>query len=238
MVIPVRIRDFRQEQMGAALVYFPVVGLLIGLFLALVSSVLILFGLPQVTVSIAVVVALAAVTGGMHLDGVADTADAFFSGKNKDEMLAIMRDPRVGALGVVSICCVLLSKVGLVNAFPAARSMYPLILMGVLSRWSLVMAMFIFPYARREGRASSFMQGMSPARFWIATVTALVCAVMIGKMQGACCMAVTAVSTYIAGRRIQKKIGGITGDTLGAVCEMNEIIILFSAVVTNAFLYR
>ncbi len=230
-IAPVRVGGFYPGLMGPALVYFPAAGLLIGLVLIILSSALTFAGLPQLTVGIAVVTASVIMSGGLHLDGVCDTADAFWSRTGRDRMLAIMRDPHAGALGVVSVVCVILLKLGLVYAVPPAQRFYPLVLMPVLSRWSLVGAMFVFPYARAQGRASHFTAGMTPGRFRMATLAALVCAAMIGQAAGVCLMVVTAASTYVMGRLIRARIGGMTGDTLGAVCELNEIVILASSLV-------
>lgn len=232
-IIPARIGSARPEDMGAALVYFPVIGLFLGLLLVVVSSVCTMLALPQLTVSIIVVTALIMCTGGMHLDGAADTADAFFSGKKRDDMLLIMRDPHIGALAAVSIVCVILLKVSAVYALSPSARIPALVLCAVISRWSLVMSLFLFPYARAEGKAGIFVKRDNQPRFLIATLITLLYAFFFSGARGIAYCALAGIVTHWCGRVSCARIGGITGDTLGAVCEIVEIVVLYAAVLLS-----
>ena len=139
-VIPLKIRDVNERKLADALIYFPLAGLLIGLILAGLSTALFSLHFYEFTVAVVLVVALAAITGGMHLDGLSDTFDALAGGKDKEKRLEIMRDSHAGAMGVISIVCVLLLKAALIFSLRPQDYLPALILMCILSRWSMVEA--------------------------------------------------------------------------------------------------
>lgn len=225
-VLPLKAKQARGTRMCGALIYFPLAGLLIGLCLwaaLLLSSEL---GLSEATVNIALVVLLAAITGGIHLDGLSDTADAFLSGKTKEEMLAIMRDPHVGVMGVLAVIADLSLKVGLLFSVKVPLKPAGLLLACVLSRWAAVWAIYLFPYARLEGKARGFFEGMGPKVLLLSTCIALTCTCAIWRLEGLMALLIVAGCTYLAGRAFVSRFGGITGDTLGAIVEMNELVVL------------
>ncbi|MFA5403215.1 MAG: adenosylcobinamide-GDP ribazoletransferase, partial [Candidatus Omnitrophota bacterium] len=100
-VIPLKIKGVTEEKLARATLYFPLVGLLIGLVLFQINLGLFILNFPSFTISIILIVFLAGLTGGLHLDGLSDSADAFLSGRSKEEMLNIMRDPHSGVMGVL-----------------------------------------------------------------------------------------------------------------------------------------
>jgi len=227
-IIPVKFSRVSEKEIANAMIYFPLAGLLLGLILTGENYFLLFLNFPQLTISIILVVSLVALTGGMHLDGLSDTADAFLSGRPKEEILKIMRDPHLGVMGILGLISVILLKIGLLYSVAGSIKTSALLLMCVLSRWSAVFAMFLFPYARNEGKAKAFIQGMNLKIFILSTIIALVCAFMIWQLKGLFIITIVATSAYITGKFINNKIGGITGDTLGAINELTEVIILFS----------
>ena len=150
------VKDAGEKNMAYAAAYFPLVGLLLGAILVLVNALLGVLNIPLMTANIILVVALLIITGGMHLDGLSDTADALLSGKSKDEMLSIMRDPHIGVMGTISIISILFLKITFLFSINPSLIPTALILICVLSRWSLVFSLFLFPYARQEGKAKVF----------------------------------------------------------------------------------
>ena len=225
-VIPLRIKKISEQNLAKATLYFPLAGLLIGLVLSEINLGLFILNLPSFTVSIILIVSLIGLTGGMHLDGLSDSADAFFSGKPKEEMLRVMRDPHIGVMGVLSIICVILLKVSLLESVSAPEKAGALLLMCVLSRWSAVLAMFLFPYARQEGKAGVFIRGMTLKIFLISLISAVIFSFIIWQVKGMILLIIVSGCAYLAGRFTSKKIGGITGDTLGATIELTEIVTL------------
>jgi adenosylcobinamide-GDP ribazoletransferase len=227
-IIPLRIKEVSEKNLATAMIYFPFVGLILGALLALINTLLIILHLPALAISIILVVALIAMTGGVHLDGLADTADAFLSGKPKEEMLKIMRDSHIGVMGVLSLVSTILLKVGLFYSVNTSLKINALILMCILSRWSAVWMMFLFPYARQEGKARVFMEGMSAKIFILSTITAVFLAFLAWQIKGLLVLLIISGCTYLWGKIISRKINGITGDTIGAGIELSEIITLFA----------
>ena len=148
--------DIKEKDFGASLLYFPLVGLLIGLILAL--SAFLLFPLPGIIKGATILIISIIITGGIHLDGFADTCDGFYGNKPKEKILEIMKDSHIGAMGVIGIVSLLLLKFSLIASFNERLLWKALILMVVFSRWVQVMACFSASYARQEGKAKYFLE--------------------------------------------------------------------------------
>ncbi|MCH8930772.1 MAG: adenosylcobinamide-GDP ribazoletransferase, partial [Proteobacteria bacterium] len=112
--------------------------------------------LPIEAVAVVLIVALVLITGGLHLEGLADACDGLFGGHTRDERLAIMRDPRVGVYGVLGLVAVLGLKWAGLQSLPSTVRVEALLLAPTLSRWSMVVAIAAFPYARTEGLGRDF----------------------------------------------------------------------------------
>ncbi len=225
-ILPVKIRTLPGETVSRSLASFPLVGLLLGAALCLIHSLSSFIGLPALSRDIILVISLAILTAAIHLDGLADTADGFLSGKNKEEILTIMKDPHIGVMGVVSIVSVLCLKIAFLYSIAPDSKPTALILMCLLSRWALVWNLFLFPYARKEGKAKLFFNGVTPAIVIKAALLALTLALIIDRLKGLLLFLIITIFTYYLGSFFSRKIDGITGDTLGAVSEISEISVL------------
>jgi len=226
-VLPLKIRKFSEKKMASSMIFFPVSGLFLGLFLSGIGRLLLMLNFSPLALSIILVVALVILTGGMHLDGLSDTADAFFSGRPREEMLEIMRDSHIGVMGVLSLVSVMLLKIGFLFSVSAALKTTALLLMCVLSRWSAVLAMFLFEYARMEGKAKVFIRGINLKVFLSSLAMVILLAFAIWRLKGLLVLAIVAGCAYLLGSFSRRKIGGITGDTLGATIELTETVVLF-----------
>ncbi|MFA5096953.1 MAG: adenosylcobinamide-GDP ribazoletransferase [Candidatus Omnitrophota bacterium] len=226
-VIPLRIKDVDERKISRAAGYFPLVGLLLGLILVGINSCLSILHFPGFAAAIILIVSLAVITGGMHLDGLADTADAFLSGKAKDEMLVIMRDPHIGVMGVLSIVAALLIKAALLYSISAPLKIIALLLMCVLSRWGAVLAMSLFPYARKDGKAGVYIRGMNRGILIFALITTLFFSFLIWQFKGVFALLAISGCVYLGAGFSRRKIDGITGDILGAGIELAEVVVLF-----------
>lgn len=234
-ITPLKIRNVDERKLANSLIYFPLAGLLIGMVLAGLCSVLFALHFYELTVAVVLAVALAIITGGIHLDGLSDTFDALAGGKDKEKRLEIMRDSHSGAMGVISIVCALLLKAAFIFSLRPQHRPAGLILMCVLSRWSMVEAMFFFPYARSEGKAKIFTNNINRKIFLLATGICLVLAVLIWQAKGLFLFVIAGFGAWLFSKLISRKIGGITGDTLGALCELNELAVLLSILILNAW---
>lgn len=235
-IAPIRIKKIMPGEMARAAAYFPVVGLLLGLVLCTANHLLSLARLDPFASNIILVVLLIVLTGGLHLDGLSDTSDAIFSGKGKADMLAIMRDSHVGVMGVLAIVSILMLKVAFLSSILLNTKGIAIVLMCVLARWSISFSVFAFPYARDDGKAKPFIDGMNKGIFFVSTLIALVIVFIIWKAAGPVILGITAALAYLANSFIKKKLGGITGDTIGAVNELAEAAVLFGVVILQRIL--
>jgi len=226
-------REASPEELGRSLVYFPVVGIIIGLILAGLSWLLGLI-LPLAVVNVLLIVCLAVISGALHLDGFVDTCDGIAGHKTIETRWQVMRDSRAGGFGIAGVCLLLLVKYISLNNVPEPLLMATLVLMPVISRWAMVYALFAYPYARPSGLGKVFKQEANWQRFVIATIITL--AVVMGLthwpnitysylaglvIMGGTWVIVTAVAVYL-----KHKFAGLTGDTYGAINEVAEVCVL------------
>lgn len=223
-VVPLgrRGRTLNGEVGGRSLAAFPLVGFALGAALAAFSLAAGLLFPHTLVVTLAVLL-LAWLSGGLHLDGVADTADAC-GARSREDALRIMKGSTIGAYGSLALFSVLGLKIAGLAALPARALAPALLAMPVLGRWAQVHATVGRTYAREQGTAKSFVEGASRAAWWVATVTALVIAVAAMGPSGLAAAGVVwvAVSRYV--RWVTAWLGGVTGDTIGAAGEGAEVI--------------
>jgi len=217
---------YEEKDFPRSLVFFPVVGLILGGLLFLVFQVLSDMKIDGFLINILLVFILILATGGLHLDGLADTVDALASGKSKEEMLRIMRESHIGTMGVLSLILVILGKLALLQAITPYFKKTGLIFSCFLSRYSLVCLIYFFPYARAEGKARLFFEGINSKIFFVTTLVTVSVAVLLCRLQGLIIFAGVFGFIMCAGLYIKKRIGGQTGDTLGALSELTEVLVL------------
>jgi adenosylcobinamide-GDP ribazoletransferase len=219
------------EVASLSLVYFPLVGLLLGAMLLGIYYALMLV-LPSPVVFALIVIALAVVTGGHHLDGLMDSLDGVFGGQSKEEKLAIMRDSKVGAFGVAGVILLLLLKYVSLTSAPLLPA---LLLMPTLGRWAMLNAIFFFPYARPDGMGLPFKRGANWQRLTIATILPVVAALAILRWKGLVLLVVLWLIVFGIARFVQHRLGGLTGDNYGAINEIAEVATLILIVLISRF---
>ena len=205
--------------------YFPAVGIIIGCFLA---GVYIIFSkvFPGTVVSAIIIASLIWLTRGFHLDGFMDTVDGLFGGVNKDDALRIMKDTRAGSFGIIAVFSLLLLKFTLLLEL-TGKEIFPLILvlMPALGRWSMVCTMPFYPYQREKGTAS-FTKFVGKNEALISSAVMLVFAAGLLRVEGLILILYTFIFMLLISTYISSKIGGMTGDTYGAVNEITEVLVL------------
>jgi len=182
--------------------------------------------LPSALVDVLLVVSLVAISGAFHLDGFVDTCDGMAGHKTVEERWRVMGDSRVGAFGIIGVCCLLLVKYVSLSNVPESWLVETLVLMPVVSRWAMVYAVFAYPYAKPSGLGKAFKQGASWPRFVIATVITLVVAVILAQLTGFIIMLAVWVIVVAMAAYLKGKFGGLTGDTYGAINEVAEVCLL------------
>ncbi len=225
-ILPVsRWRKASETDLASGVPWFPVIGLAIGISAALIYTAL-RFVLPVLPSAVLVTLFLIAASGGLHMDGLADTADGFFSARKRERILEIMRDSRIGTMGVLAVAGVLLLKIALLISTAPDLLWRVFLFMPLAGRTSLLVQMALLSYARGEsggGSATAFSRPGAPAALGGAALLLLsgsLAAGWTGLLSGVASLLAAALFCIY----VRKKIGGYTGDTLGAGCELVEIV--------------
>jgi len=225
-IIPVPGRVGTGEiNMAGSLPFFPIIGLLIGMIAVGLSHGL-WFLFPPLPAAVLMVIFLAAVSGGLHMDGFCDTADGFFSSRPRERILEIMRDSRVGAMGVMAIVFIVVLKVAALELHDVKNIGAVVLLMPLAGRCALLVQMAILPYARPAGGLATLFYTRSSklSALWGAGLLLGIGAIAAGAAGFAAAGISLAVIFLFAGY-CRLKIGGATGDTLGAGCELAETVV-------------
>ncbi|WP_457574735.1 adenosylcobinamide-GDP ribazoletransferase [Desulfolithobacter sp.] len=213
-----------EEELAGSVGSFPLIGLLLGLICAGGAWVLWLV-LPSLPAAACLTLLLLALSGGLHLDGLADTADGFFSARpDRTQILAIMRDSRIGAMGVIALIMLLLLKTAALATLDRPGVLAASLLLPLVGRSAIVLMMALLPYARPEGGLGGLFYTSHSRRsaIWALGFAALV-TLLVAGMAGLAVLGVTMGCMYLFGGYCRRKIGGATGDTLGAACELAEL---------------
>jgi adenosylcobinamide-GDP ribazoletransferase len=230
-ILPVPQVDLPPAQLTRAIALFPLVGTLLGALLGALGLLLDRV-LPAGPTAALLLAAGAIVTGGLHLDGLIDTADAF-GGKTPEQRLAIMRDSRVGAFGVIAGALVILAQFACLSALTGFARLVALILGFTLSRWAMLLALGLFPAARPEGLGAAFHAAATGATLIVGTLIAVAVALAFREL-GLVALVVGAAVTLGCGRLLARRLGGLTGDACGALAAATETAALFVAVAMGA----
>ena len=213
--------------MGRSTAYFPVVGLIIGAIL-LGLHYLLTFLLPGVIVNALLLAALVLMSGGLHLDGLADTIDGLAGHRTPERRLEIMHDSRIGGIGAVGLFLFLIIEFVTLNSIPYKWLPFTLLLAPAVSRWTMIAAIFTYPYARPEGLGKAFKQGVSWIELLIASLVALALAAILFQIAGLVILATVFIIINGAALFFKRRLGGLTGDTYGAVNEIALITVLLT----------
>ena len=233
--IPVTV-DFTAERFVQGMKWMPLVGLLAGLPAA-AGFLLADWLLGREMAAIAAVILLIVVTGGLHLDGIADTADGLFCYRSRERMLEIMRDSTLGANGVIAIVLAILVKYILLHAIPGDGGVPALLIAPLLGRMALTWHSAVARYAREERGIGDFVNQTGLAQASAATLLSLVLVtaiLLLGGMQPSLVPLVVGILhlpsiglAVLFAAYLSWRLGGITGDTIGATIELAELLSFF-----------
>ncbi|WP_334073736.1 adenosylcobinamide-GDP ribazoletransferase [Paenibacillus sp. A14] len=240
--------DFTPELLKRSVKHYPLVGAAIGLSVSL-GGALSVQVLPAFPAAVLALILWVWLTGGLHLDGWMDSADALLSYRSREKMLEIMKDSRVGAMGVLACVLLLLLKASLLTSLLTAGPLSAgaaLLTAPVWSRWFMAWAMSKWPTAREGEGLAGLFRGLdarvaAQAGIYALMLTAVglgLAAVLPGAGPGvlqlgiyfAAAPVLTAAAGSLAAGKICSKLGGMTGDTYGALNEGLEVLLLVLAV--------
>ncbi len=234
-IIPVSWRaEDDPRQFNKCLLFFPVIGMLIGAMGYLCAHVALLF-FPQQVVAVFSLFYLAFISGCLHLDGLADSADGLLSARPREDCLRIMKDSRSGAMGLIVVVCVMLAKYSALSSIPPEKLCLAVFFMPLAGRSAILFSMSRLQYAREEGGLGQLFYSDSSK---IAALGALLLLILLLAVLSPSQLVITLVAVLLVNllfsRWCRLQLGGATGDTLGAVCELTEMIvaIAFSATLT------
>jgi adenosylcobinamide-GDP ribazoletransferase len=223
-------RPFTEAELGRAVGYFPLVGVLIGLFLVAVDRLLVFFFPLSVTAAL-VLTAWSLCTGALHLDGFLDSCDGLFGGRTPEDRLRILRDERVGAFAVIGGVLLLLVKFQGLAAIQN-RSV-ALCLAPVLGRWGMAAAVVVFPYARAEGLGRTLKNQAGMAQVLLASALTAAVAWFSAGPFGILLLFLSGALMFLIVRFVLARLPGLTGDLYGALCELLEVLVLLGFVINE-----
>lgn len=228
---------FEQAWLNHASRYFPLVGLVVGIIAAAVYALAALW-LPAPVAAVLSTAATIYITGAFHEDGFADTCDGLGGGMTRERALEIMKDSRVGAYGAIGIVCMLAAKLTALATLPPVSAIAALLLAHPLSRLAATSLIWKMDYARAEGKAKPLAVRMTNKEFLIAVLTVLLPAaalLLYDALDLAALAAALLATTLAAGwlaRKFAHRLGGYTGDCLGAVQQLAEAAIYIAILAT------
>ena len=226
---------FDSDSLGKSMRFFPVVGMVMGIILFGFFWAFSYFIYSPMVMAVLLVIVEVVLTGGLHLDGLADTFDGIFSYRSKQKMLDIMKDSRLGTNGGLVLILYFILKVALLVELDTQLGLpmgVTLLLTPAFARVNSVVNCASAPYARGTGMGKTFVDNTNGVGVVVATLITLIYGIILCHLfflpyviLGI--IPVIMLLGYIFAKLMTRKIGGITGDTLGAVVELSEILVMF-----------
>jgi adenosylcobinamide-GDP ribazoletransferase len=217
------------EALGASMVYYPLVGLGLGLLL---WGLALLFGLllPPAVVCVLLLAASLLLTGGLHIDGLSDLIDGISGSYTREDALRIFKDPHVGSMAVAGVSLLLLLKYTCLQTLSSSALGPTLVLMTTLSRYAMVQLACFSRYARATGGLGEpFVRGIRHRHYLCALGLTLVLVFGVGGWRGLGLGSAVGLATLGMQCYTRSRLGGITGDVLGAMNELSEALVLLLA---------
>ncbi len=228
--LPISRVAYREDSLSRSAKFFPVVGLAIGLCACLLQHALALH-LARPLVALLVLTFLVLATGALHEDALADAGDAFGGGSDRKQVLAILRDSRIGSFGALTLVLSLLARFLLLSVLPVNHFANFVISAHVLCRWStLPLGLFLRPAREGDGQGMRIAQRISPGSLLVGTLLSLAIVLYLMRTQFWIPALVTVSITALSGFYYFRRIGGVTGDCFGATNQLTEIAVYFCGV--------
>ena len=226
--------DYDERAFAAGAVFAPVIGLFIGLITIGVYLLFAQLDKRPLAILMAMVSGIA-VTGGIHLDGLADTFDGLFSYRTRERVLAIMKDSRLGTGGAIGLFLVLMLKYTLLVSLPDNQLIVCLAVMPVLSRMTITWSAGLSTYARtgEKSIAAGLIEHTGVLEIGIATLLSFLISVLFLQLAAVPLIMIIIAFTLLMNLYARYRIGGITGDIIGAVIELSELVFLLSVLLLD-----
>lgn len=233
--IPIRVNIGFDEEFHKTMYYFPLVGFVLGILyfiIGLVSS----FLFDSYITSVNILISTVVLTGGLHLDGVGDTFDGIYSYRDKEKILEIMKDSRLGTNAMLSVLFLMLMKLGLIYSIVQSGQLYNLIFMPVFARMAIVIACYKSVTPRKNGMGNVFIGKPSLKMILTGIVYTVILIIIMGitlfnlnsldLIKVIAFIPIMIILSRCFVRYIYSKIDGLTGDILGCISELMEVMYL------------
>jgi adenosylcobinamide-GDP ribazoletransferase len=220
---PIIQRPFTEKELGRAVGFYPLVGLLIGILLLGANALLVLVFPPPLRAALVLTIWVLA-SGALHLDGFLDACDGILGGFTPVKRMEIMRDEAVGAFGLAGGFLLLLLKFTSLDALQPAS--LALVLIPTLSRWGISLALIAYPYARAQGLGRAIKDNAGWQELLLATLIAGLTAWFTFQWLGLVALGMSAIVVWLTATFIMRRIPGLTGDIYGAINELVEVVLL------------
>jgi adenosylcobinamide-GDP ribazoletransferase len=218
-------------------IFLPVVGLVIGL-ISVCAYIIASYTRNNLFSAVITVMALACVTGALHLDGLSDSFDGLFSSRSRERILEIMKDSRIGTMGALALIFSVLLKVSLIYGMSYKGALYSIIIAPVISRTSLLFGVAISKYARESGLGKTFIGNVTCKEFVKGFIICIIIILPLLKLYSLVFVPLIFIGPWLINRYIKSKIGGMTGDTVGALCELQEIMSFIVLAVLSNYIWK
>lgn len=222
--LPLFPEDYNRSP-GKSTAFYPLVGLILGVILIGVDL-LLRWGLPAGAASALLLAVWVSLTGMLHLDGFMDACDGLLPPRDRARRLEIMKDSRVGAFAVVGVVLLLLIKFNALTALPNSQRWTVLLTVPTLARWSMMWSMARYPLARQEGLSVFFRQGQSWPQVTVASIIAIGTVLLLWGWGGLVLLVAAWLASTLVAQLAVARIGGLTGDIYGTICEVVEVVLL------------
>lgn len=224
-IVPIGPGPTDNAVVAASFRWFPLVGFVLGAIFAAEDS-LLLMVFPAMLRSAIVVMSMVVVTGAVHLDALADTADALGAGRNRNRALEILQDSRIGSFGAAAVCLSLALKIFALGSLHEPYRILALFVAPGVSRWAMVAVAAGVPYLRAEGGAGASLLQRDTSSLMVASL--ITAALVVMTLAPRALVSAAAAIALVLGVRwfYGRWLGGVTGDLIGACGEIVEIAVL------------
>ena len=232
-IIPIPHKNFHIDSLSQILPWISAVGLLIGILLEF-SHLIISYYFPPLLTAVCVLIIWVTISGGLHLDGLADCFDSFMCSASSEKRKQILKDPHLGTFGVLGVCITILFKFSLIYSQTSSEVVISnthgncyigLLLAPLIARWSILWLIVFFPVGG-DGLGQHFSKGLNLRSFSMASIIPLILSGIFG-IKAVIGLLLSIIIIWILGKISMQKIGEIRGDVMGLGIEINEIINLF-----------
>ena len=226
--IPIKV-DYDPKKLGKSIKFFPFVGLIIGFILYYTSIILVKFSKNNLINALIVIVIELMVVGIIHIDGLCDTFDGLFSYREKEKILEIMKDSRIGTNGAIILVLYFIAKILFISEIFSINLKY-LIIYPVLARLATPVNAAFSDYARKNGMSNFIISQNSAFEGIFSIILAAALSFLIFSFKGFELFLGAFLFIIFFMQFVKKKISGVTGDTMGAALELTAIFVLFLAI--------